>query len=259
MSRGDDPVEGVREKHSGRPRVAAAGPFVPGQSVPLSAAAVAHLRVLRLGAGFDVEVFDGNGQRAHARLVTTSDGGWAADVVSVSRDRASTALHLIQAVPKGAKIDTIVRMVTELGVHGVHLVNTEHVVARWDSQRIVRRVERLSRVATEAARQCGRNLVPRIMAPDSLEVVLGRISDGDGKVLFWEHATAPLGTLDASPVQWVVVGAEGGLSQREADQLVAAGFLAVTMGETILRVETAAPVAIALIQDRLKVSVREGG
>jgi len=221
-----------------------------GGDVSLSDDAARHARVLRLGEGDEVVLFDGSGRESRARIVATSPLSCRADAPSPAVPDAPK-VHLIQALPKGKKLESIVRMATELGVDAIHFAITERTISRPDDARGRARVERLGRIAQEAARQARRRIVPHIREPRPLLEVSRRASAESIRLVFWENADAGLPkTLDISPEMWVIVGPEGGLSQSEVDALGAEGWSQVHLGSSILRVETAAPVALALVLDR---------
>ncbi|NIR31166.1 MAG: RNA methyltransferase [Gammaproteobacteria bacterium] len=162
------------------------------------------------------------------------------------------AVHLVQAMPKGKKLDQIVRMTTELGVDAVHLAISERAISRPDASKIGGKLARLEKLAREASRQARRRTVPKIHPPASLVDVAKRASDDAIRLVFWEAASEFLPReLARGADVWVVVGPEGGLSHTEARELAASGYKPVRIGQTILRVQSAAPTALALVLDRV--------
>jgi len=230
-----------------------------GGRVTLSAEAARHARVLRLSRGDAVRLFDGRGGEADATVVSLSGD----ELVCDTSTRESVALGggppvaLILGLPKGSKLDAIVRSTTELGVSSIHLAICERSVARPDRRRASARVDRLERIAREAARQSRRASVPPIVAPAPVAEVARRPAAGDTRVVFWEEADTPLEAElgERAPV-WVVIGPEGGLSAAEVERLTGLGYASRSLGPSALRVETAAPVAVALCLDRLTVRGR---
>lgn len=225
--------------------------------VRLDAAATAHARVLRLGPGEVVELFDGAGGRALAEVLDADGDGLRVQL----RERLPDAvparrLVLVQALPKAGKLDGIVRMATELGVAEVHLVTTRRTEVRLDRKRTEARLERLARVAREAARQAGRADVPALEAPVPLAAAAARAPGDAVRWVAWEDARGRWpeagegGGADA-PEGWVVVGPEGGLDRGEVEALAHEGWRVVGLGRHVLRVETAGPVACALLARRL--------
>ncbi|MFW6049602.1 MAG: RsmE family RNA methyltransferase [Myxococcota bacterium] len=236
-------------------RLFAASLPVGGGEVHLGQDAARHARVLRLAPGDPVVLFDGEGREAHGRIVSLDEEAMRCEV-EAPREVASEGprVVLLLATPKAGKLDTIVRMATEAGAAAIHMVHTERAVGRLDARRAATRMERLGRVAREAARQAGRANVPELRAPEPLADVLTRVPPASLRLL--ADAAARGGVGDAATVggdeAWVVVGPEGGLTDRERARLVEAGFVPVRLGPHVLRVETAAPVAVAMALDRLR-------
>lgn len=222
-----------------------------GGRVLLAEAPSRHVRVLRLRPGDPVVLFDGKGRAAPARLESVDEQVVCrADVPSVTQTRRARVV-LMLAVPKGSKLDDCVRMATELGVDDLVLMQTERTVPRWDSGRTRSRLDRLTRIASEAAAQCERNDVPVIHAPLSCSAWLEKLPDDAKGVLFSARATQTF-RLDESPEHvWCAVGPEGGFTDQEIILFEEAGFCVASLGTRVLRVETAVPAALALLQDRL--------
>ncbi|AKF09036.1 RsmE family RNA methyltransferase [Sandaracinus amylolyticus] len=225
----------------------------PGARVVLDADAARHARVLRLRAGDRVVLFDGVGAEADA-VVEHADATTIACVIDALRVAVAptSRVVLVQALPKGGKLDDIVRACTETGVAAIHLALGERSVARPDADRSAARLDRLHKIAHEAARQAERAHIPAIVAPAPLAEVARRAPEDAARLIAspragvtWDEALE--GALEA----WIAVGPEGGLSPAEEDALVAAGWRRARVAVPIMRVETAAPVLVAMSVDRL--------
>ncbi len=222
---------------------------VAGGEVTLDAAAARHARVLRLGVGDAVVLFDGRGSEAEGRIARIEE---AACTCQVGPPRARPAegptIVLCQCLPKGGKLEDIVRATTELGVSQVHLVASERSVPRLDEGRAEKKLERLRRVAQEAARQSGRSQVPDLFAPAPLAEVVSRAPAEAARAALVPWGSTPVERALASgaAVGWLLVGPEGGLAPGEVELAEGAGFVPAGLGPTVLRVETAGPVAVAL-------------
>lgn len=222
-----------------------------GGEIALSSSAARHAEVLRLSVGDEVVLFDGSGDEASARIVATRPFRCDADVPARAAPN-EPEVHLVQALPKGKKLEMIVRMATEIGVDGIHLAISERTISRPDADRGGARAARLLRIARESARQSRRRTVPDIHPPAPLHAVTRRVPSDAQKLVFWESAQKAVPkSLDPIHPVWVIVGPEGGLSHTEVSPLVDDGWSAVGLGTAILRVETAAPVAVALALDRV--------
>ncbi|MEA2698257.1 MAG: rRNA (uracil1498-N3)-methyltransferase [Myxococcales bacterium] len=216
-----------------------------------------HLgRVLRLRRGDKVVVFDGQGTEIDAEVADVGPKTTALVLGERRRGNASAAptrITLLQGLARGEKMDWIIQKTCELGVARVVPVLTGRTVAA-PAQAAARR-QRWERIAREAARQSGRADVPTIEAPTPLTAALDTIDAGDLRLAFWEAAGAgaagrPLrAALPAAPrPTTLLVGPEGGFSAEEMGQAETAGFVTVGLGPRILRTETAAVVAVALLQ-----------
>ena len=211
-----------------------------------------HLgRVTRVRVGDRVTAFDGIGRERPAEVLRLGRGdvllGWTGPaVVGVGADRAR--VRWIQGVPKGDKMDLIVRQATELGVAVIVPMFTSRSIPREQPERWASRRLRWERIAEEASRQCGRADVPVIEAPQTLVAlcaVAGGLAIGSPvRLTAWEGATASLraaveGTAEGRPFE-VLAGPEGGFESAEVEAALAAGFAPVTLGPRILRAETTA-------------------
>lgn len=172
-------------------------------------------------------------------------------VAAVTRDvpAAEDPLDLTLAVglPKGRKLEEIVRHAVELGVGRVRPVLTSRTVARPDDW--AGRSGRLAAVALEAAQQSGRVRVPEVAAPVPLDAFAAEPCDGL-KVALWEgERSRPLAEFLRTPAPAVrlLVGPEGGLSADEVRRLAAHGYATARLGPHVLRTETACLAALAVV------------
>jgi len=218
-----------------------------------------HLaRVLRLGAGELVVVADGNGHEYTVRVEAVGETATGTVVRhGVSAVESPLSVTLVQGIPKGDKMEQIVRAATELGLRGVQPVITARTVVRLELPRWRERARRWQRVAKEAAKQSGRAVVPEVHAPQPLADWLAAAATTDSRTLrlcLWEGEARPLGDVvggAATPaVVELLVGPEGGLAREEVDAARERGFVAVGLGPRILRCETAGPAAVAILQFR---------
>ena len=217
-----------------------------GPAVTVQGPEAHHLRdVLRVKVGDGVEAFDGRGDQARGVVADVGPAGVRLSLGSpvASTAEASVRLTLAVALLKGDKLTDVVRPATEIGVSGFQLFVSTNCEARELS---AMRLERLRRVAQEAARQSGRAVVPSVAQP----VPFASLRPG-GLVIVGDPASSTsLARLTATQ-QWqaasevcVVTGPEGGLTDAEVEDLVAAGAVAVGLGPRVLRADTA-PVALA--------------
>ena len=213
--------------------------------------------VLRLSPGDLVIAADGHGHDYTVRLESLGEAA-TGPVLGVSDNRREPplAITLLQGILKGDKMETIVRAATELGVTRVLPVIRARTVVRLEPGRWRERSRRWQRVAREAAKQCGRAVVPDVEMPRSLGDWLTATAEENGlRLCFWEGQAPPLGhileSLTAPPTAaLIVVGPEGGLAREEVEAASAVGFATASLGTRILKSETAAPAILAILQFR---------
>ena len=228
---------------------------VAGGLVEVAASGAHHLvRVLRARQGDLVRAFDGRGAERPMRIAEIGAGTVvlepAGDVVVQARPALD--ITILQALAKGDKLPRVVRAVTELGATRIGLVVTRRTVSRPAGERAASLALRLSRIASESARQCRRADVPEIRGPERLESWLERPLP-PARLAAWEGESVPLS--DALPMERpegiaVLIGPEGGFDRAEVDSIRAAGFATVSLGPRILRTETVAAALCAILQFR---------
>ena len=229
--------------------------LAPGSELRLGEEPARYLgRVLRLRSGDTIHVFNG------------ADGEWSAEirqlgksdvtlVIHDSIERQSESglkVHLVQGISRGERMDFVVQKATELGVKRITPVLTDYGVVKLDDNRAVKRRDHWRRVAESACEQSGRICPPLVDTPLPLNDWLGNARDRDGSDLILRPgAGKSLSTLPEPQTRLcLLIGPEGGFSDREYDDADVAGFEPMTVGPRILRTETAAVAAIAIAQSR---------
>ncbi|MDW8361551.1 MAG: RsmE family RNA methyltransferase [Myxococcales bacterium] len=220
-----------------------------GGTVRLDAAAARHARVLRLRPGDPIILFDGRGHEAHARLLGLDRDGLLCEA-GPARARPSELpeIVLVQALPRGERLEALVRGCTEAGVGAIHFALTRRGTARPDAARALGRLDRLERIARDAARQSGRSVVPALLPPAPLVEVAAR-APGEATRLVAHPAARDATRLGSEPLRppiWLVVGPEGGWDPDELGSICKMDYIPVSLGPTVLRVQTAAVVGVAL-------------
>jgi 16S rRNA (uracil1498-N3)-methyltransferase len=209
-------------------------------------------RVLRSRPGDTVHVFNG------------VDGEWLATITSISKGAVhlhlesenSTAtesplkIHLVQGISRGERMDFVVQKATELGVKRITPVLTHHGVVKLDTQRASKRQQHWQHIANSACEQSGRIRPPLIDAPIALNAWFGASDPtGSTQLILRPGAATPLSAATRPDSKLcLLIGPEGGFSEREYEDAGIAGFAATSLGPRVLRTETAALVAIALAQ-----------
>lgn len=213
--------------------------------------------VLRLTPGDTVIASDGRGREFTVRLEALGEHATGTIVgAATTRREAPLAISLVQGIPKGDKMETIVRAVTELGAVRVLPAITQRTVVRLEPSRWRERARRWQRIAKEAAKQSGRAVVPDVALPRPLlEWLEPTPTDADLRLCLWEgEAPAISRVLDAlstpPATALVLVGPEGGLAREEVQAAQRHGWMPVSLGSRILRTETAALAVVTILQFR---------
>ncbi|MEJ0100178.1 MAG: 16S rRNA (uracil(1498)-N(3))-methyltransferase [Pseudomonadota bacterium] len=240
-------------------RVFVDAPLAQDALLPLPPGPAQHLvRVLRLGAGDALVVFNGRGGEYAARIESIQRDKVAARIgVHAAIERESPlATTLLQGVARGEKMDQILQKATELGITRVVPVLTARSNVRLDAGNAARKQEHWRGVAVGACEQSGRNRIPEIATPASLATALASSGSGlrlvltpdDGAASLQSLATAAMASASGLHAIVMLVGPEGGLDPQEIDAAHAAGFTACGLGPRVLRTETAALAVLAALQ-----------
>jgi 16S rRNA (uracil1498-N3)-methyltransferase len=216
------------------------------QTVNLAASEARHLRdVLRLKAGDEVYVFDGEGREFRCTVTREAAELHIEAEVEPAKPESQLQLNLCVALLKGEKFDLVVQKATELGVKRITPLITRYAdIHLRDQSDAAKRVVRWQRIALEAAKQSGRAFVPEI----SLPVAFESLETNGACVMFSERGGESLETLPGSETITALVGSEGGWSDEEIESARARDFHVITLGGRILRAETAAITVTALLQ-----------
>ncbi|HEY0867627.1 MAG TPA: RsmE family RNA methyltransferase, partial [Fimbriimonas sp.] len=195
-------------------------------------------KVLRLSSGAQIAVLPNDGS-----IVRCIFRNHAAEPVEVLRPESETPLHLTlaQALPKGDKLDEIVRACTEIGVSRFVFFPSDRTVVRWDEKKTESRMQRLQAIARESAEVSFRVRLPEMEIAQNLEEVLRKWPEAT--VLSEVEGVASKLCRMPSPMV-IVVGPEGGWSDRE---IKAIGSRGATLGPRVLRVDHAGPAAAAIL------------
>ncbi|MBB3121067.1 16S rRNA (uracil(1498)-N(3))-methyltransferase [Pseudoduganella violacea] len=232
------------------PRFYCAQPLSPGLTLDLPPEVAHHVHVLRLAPGETLNLFDGRGGEYAAVLdevgkkrATATLGGFHAREAELPY-----AVTLAQALPEGTKMDWIIEKAMELGVAAVQPLAARRCVVRLSAERAEKKLAHWQGVIVAAAEQSGRNRLASLAEPLELREWLARPAPrrillsprADASLAQWAQRNAP---QDLS----LLVGPEGGFTTEEEDAAIAAGALPLSMGPRVLRTETAALAALAIL------------
>lgn len=208
-------------------------------------------RSLRMREGERLTVCDGAGLECDCSIARFEGESVVLEVIErkVSENEPSCRVTLYQGCPKGDKLELIVEKAVELGAAQIVPVVTARSVSRPDAKSAAKKSERLSRHALEAAKQCGRAIIPQVGDFITFSALLERIPKHETCVFFYEEGGAPLSEIidrTAKDVA-IIIGPEGGFEPSEAQAAAEAGAKAATLGRRILRTETAAVAGTAAV------------
>ena len=205
-----------------------------------------HARnVLRLAEGDEVTLFDGSGKEYSAIVTAVAKGGISVHVVreSASGREPKTWVFLLVGALKGDKTELVVQKATELGVSRIGVFSSRYCSAYMNGNKL----ERLNRVAREAAKQCLRASVPRVEYYETLEEALRAGAECITRLFACEFISETEKAIDTGATVCAVVGSEGGFAEEEYALAQRLGYCGVSLGKRILRAETAAIALVSVI------------
>lgn len=211
-----------------------------GTEVALPEKAAHHARrALRLRNGEAVTIFCGNGKEWQGTIRIERDAAWVTlDRVAQPLRESPVRMTLVQALVAPEKLDWIIEKAVETGVTDIILTPASRSVTRLSGERLEKRLEKCREIARGAAEQCGRNVVPSIVATHTLEDAFGGI-DADCRLMLAPGAQQPARLSPSLKKIAFAVGPEGGFSEEEIQLSVQKGWSPVLLGPRILRTETA--------------------
>ena len=224
------------------------------QEVPiLTGENAQHAKVLRLKAGEQVLLCDGEGQEA---LCTVADFGKDYCNVEILERRPATAeaavrVSVYMAFPKSDKLEHVIQKATELGAYEIVTFPSARCISKPDEKSLKKKLERWQKIAVSAAEQSGRGRIPQVIVLDSFAQALSRAAEADKALMFYEHEEATTLHMALSESSFATVslltGPEGGLEEKEVEQARYAGLQVCTLGKRILRCETAPLCALSAV------------
>jgi 16S rRNA (uracil1498-N3)-methyltransferase len=235
-----------------RPRIYTPAQLSSRTTHTLPESAAGHVtRVLRLAVGDAITLFDGSGKDYDAVLRVVARGEVSAEV-GEGRDverESPLAVTLLQAVSRGPRMDTVIQKATELGVRVVQPVLAERSVVRLDAERGQGRLDHWQRIVISACEQCGRSVLPDVLAPRSLHEGLTALEPGTVGLTLDPQGDGGLDELVGTAKRVALaIGPEGGFTENEIRELTRAGFRGLSLGPRTLRTETAPLAALAILQ-----------
>lgn len=239
--------------------------FIPPESITKDTAVItgqeAHhiIQVMRLKTGGCIRAFDGSGTSYQGRIKEITRGCVTITIESVQKNpqKATPPITLIQALPKKGKMEGIIEKCTELGIDRIIPVKTERTIVTLSAGKVSLWQQRWQRIALAAAKQCGRTTTPQISSLTDWTDILTRLEKFELKLIFCLDAKTQKiqdilrekkgGIKNAA----FLIGPEGDFTPQEINQAINKGCLPVSLGELVLKVDTAAIAALAMINYEL--------
>lgn len=207
---------------------------------------------LRMKPGEAVTVCDGDGMDYQCVIdaVTPQETILSIQEASPSQGEPKLYITLYQAMPKGDKMELIIQKAVELGVGRIVPVLTHRCVSRPDAKAMEKKLARYNKIAAEAAKQCGRGRIPAVLPLMGFEEAVAQMRESAMPLFFYENADRPLREAINGRLQneaSVLIGSEGGFEPSEAQFASENGLLCLSLGNRVLRCETAPLAALAAL------------
>lgn len=231
-------------------------PLAIGATIQLSESAAAHAtRALRLNIGDSATVFNGDGFDYACELTSIKKNTVLANITAATpiNNESPLKITLLQAISSGDRMDFTIQKAVELGVTHIQPITSQRSVVKLSAERAEKRTDHWQNIAISACEQSGRAYVPTVSAPLNYNMLFAHLE---------KHAApdacritlAPDASLHLSSIAkpsgniYLLIGAEGGLTDEEIALSIAHGFQAIQLGARVLRTETAALAAISAMQ-----------
>ena len=212
-----------------------------------------HAKVLRLKAGEEVLVCDGQGMECRCAVEAVTGGEVTLSVLekreSVTEPKVKASIYM--AFPKADKLEHVIQKATELGAYEIVAFPSARCISKPDDKSLKKKLERWQKIAASAAEQSGRGRIPNVKVLPSYAIALTEAAKADKALMFYEneHATTLRMALESGSFETVslLTGPEGGLEEKEVEAARAAGLQICTLGSRILRCETAPLCALSAV------------
>lgn len=215
-------------------------------------------RSLRMKIGEKLDVCDFSGFVYSCEICGFNSDGVELTILEkrLCDSEADIKVRVFQALPKGDKLDTVIQKCTELGAFDFTPVLTSRCISRPDEKSAKKKCERWQKISLEAAKQCGRGIIPRVNEICSFENAVSEMSRCTLAVMCYECEDGyslkkciedNLSRLCSGASVAIFIGPEGGISPQEAEKAKTAGIITVGLGKRILRTETAPLFAVSSV------------
>ena len=234
--------------------------LTPGASFELDGPEGKHALVKRMEVGESIDLGDGTGRRAVGTVHSLTDRGVIVRVEQLREERSVPSIYLVQALAKDGRDLLAIETATELGVYGVLPWSADRSIVRWKGERAAKAHTKWQNTVTAAAKQSRRALIPEVYdlyssTTDLVELIEEVTGQGSAVFILHEQATERLSAQAAKlaggenlPEEiYLLVGPEGGISDREVQLFTEAGAHLALLGDEVLRSSTAGSAAMCTL------------
>ena len=233
--------------------------LTPGASFELDGPEGKHALVKRMEVGESIDLGDGTGRRAVGTVHSLTDRGVIVRVEQLREEHTSPRIYLVQALAKDGRDLLAIETATELGVYGVLPWSADRSIVRWKGERAAKAHTKWQNTVTAAAKQSRRALIPEVYdlysTTDLVELIEEVTGQGSAVFILHEQATERLSALARKLVEaenlpkeiYLLVGPEGGISDREVQLFTEAGAHLALLGDEVLRASTAGSAAMCTL------------
>lgn len=233
--------------------------LTPGASFELDGPEGKHALVKRMEVGESIDLGDGTGRRAVGTVHSLTDRGVIVHVEQLREEHTSPRIYLVQALAKDGRDLLAIETATELGVYGVLPWSADRSIVRWKGERAAKAHTKWQNTVTAAAKQSRRALIPEVYdlysTTDLVELIEEVTGQGSAVFILHEQATERLSAQAAKlaggenlPEEiYLLVGPEGGISDREVQLFTDAGAHLALLGDEVLRSSTAGSAAMCTL------------
>lgn len=229
---------------------------VSGNKIIIEGSDVNHItKVLRMKIGEELMVCDGTGLDYFCTIAKLDSDAVFCDVCNKweSYSELPVKVTLFQGLPKADKMELIIQKTVELGVYEIVPVAMQRSIAKLDDKKAGRKIERWQSISESAAKQAGRGIIPKVTEPMSFAEALEYAKEMDSIIVPYENAKGISYTKEvireakACTRLAIFIGPEGGFADSEIERAKEAGAKLVTLGNRILRTETAGMATLAIL------------
>lgn len=231
------------------------------QQILITGDDVNHIKnVLRMQAKEQVYVSVGNECEYLCEIAELAEEQVLLNILDMykSARELKSKITLFQCLPKGDKMETIIQKAVELGAYCIVPVKSSRVIVKLDEKKTKKKVERWNAISEAAAKQSKRNVIPEVFPPVSFKAAVAMAGELEGTIIPYENAKGIAGAraviedMKNCASIGVLIGPEGGFSEEEVELAVAAGIRSITLGNRILRTETAGLCALSILMFALE-------